>query len=173
MTYKDKIMNGVSKNNTKQIMFNEFIEYLDILDKCKYKNEAQKIIETIITNTNDDAQLSTLKRILDNKIQNIVLKYNDKNTCPHCNKKNFINTNDGYIICGYTSKGFDWNGCGKDWCNHCNKKLCKQWGTDSLFNKFNRIHTNKCCKKHAEKTGADYINEYCQCINEPYKYYKL
>lgn len=171
-TYKDKIMNTSSKINTKQIMFHDFIEYLDVLDKCKYKNEAQKIVDNMMRETNDDAQVNTLKKILDNKIINNVIKQTDKHSCPHCNKKNFVNNNDDYTICGYTNKGYDWNGCGKDWCNICSKKLCKQWGTDSLFNKLNRVHTNKCCKKHAEKMGVDYLSEYCQCVNKYYKYHK-
>jgi hypothetical protein len=165
-TYKDKIM----KSTTKQIEFNKFVEYLDLLDTCIYKCEAQKIINLALVHTDDDAQINTLKRIFNNKSINISPKYIDKNICPHCSKKNLINQNDDYVICGYTHKGYDWNGCGKDWCNNCSKKLCKQWGTDSLFNKLNRIHTNKCCRKHAEKMGADYLMEYCQCTG---KYYKM
>lgn len=172
-TYKDKIINGGPKINTAQIEFNKFIEYLELIDKCKYKNEAQKIIDPILTHTNDEAQVNTLKRILNNKISNNITKHNEKNTCPHCSKKNFVNNNDDYMICGYSHKGYDWNGCGKDWCNNCSKKLCKQWGTDSLFNKFNRVHTSKCCKKHAEKMGVDYLTEYCQCSGKYYKIDKL
>jgi hypothetical protein len=167
-TYKDKILN---KYHIKCITLNEFLEYLDKLDKCTYKQDTQKIIDVIIKNTDDEAQISTLKRIIDSKPQNI--KHNDKNTCPHCNKKNFIiNPEDDYVICGYTHKGYDWNGCGKDWCNVCCKKLCKQWGTDALYNKFNRVHTAKCCKKHAEKLGVNY-EDYCQCSNKPYKIDRL
>lgn len=172
MTYKDKIVNGIAKNNTRQILFSEFMDYLDILDKCKYKNEANKIIESIIYNTNDDAQINTLKRILDMKPPNNIYKQYDNKTCPHCNKKHFINNNDDYMICGYSHKGYDWNGCGKDWCGQCGKKLCKQWGHNSLFNPLNRIHNNKCCKKHADKNGFDYLNDYCQCIDKHYKYVK-
>lgn len=173
-TYKDKILRN--KINTKQIEFNKFIEYLDLLDNCTYKNEAQKIVNLALNYTEDDAQISTLRRILNDKISNMNVKYNEKNICPHCSKKNFINNSDDYMICGYSHKGYDWNGCGKDWCNNCGKKLCKQWGADSLFNKLNRVHTIKCCKKHAEKMGADYLTEYCQCTRKYYKadkHYKI
>ena len=163
-TYKDKILSG-----SKQMDLNKFIDYLEIMNKCKYKNETQKIIDSVINSINDDAQISALKRIIGTKPQNIGPKLNEKHKCPHCNKKNNIVGTDDYIICGYTNKGYDWNGCGKDWCNGCSKKLCKQWGTDSLFNRFNRIHTSKCCKKHAKKVGADYLTEYCQCTDKYYK----
>ncbi len=168
-TYKDKMVNGKPKCNTIQIEFNKFIEYLDILDKFEYKNEAYKFINSIVNQTNDDAQLSTFKIIMNNKLQDNIIKQNKKCICPHCNKKNNINNGDDYVICGYTNKGFDWYGCGKDFCNICSKKLCKQWGTDTLFNKYNRVHTDKCCKKHAIKIGEDYLKEYCQCKNKHYK----
>jgi len=168
-TYKDKIINGKPKSNMTQIEFNKFIEYLDILNTYEYKSEAQKLINSIIIKTNDDAQISTLKIIMDNKLPDNIIKQYKKCICPHCNKKNNINTNDDYMICGYTNKGFDWYGCGKDWCNCCSKKLCKQWATDTLFNIQNRIHNDKCCKKYALKLGEDYLNEYCQCKNKPYK----
>lgn len=166
-TYRDKTLSN-TKINTKQIEFDAFVEYLNLLDKCKYKCDAQKVMDSIINKTNDDAQVSTLKRIVNNKLQNV--KQYEKNVCPHCSRRNHLSNTDDYVICGYTNKGFDWNGCGKDWCNCCSKKLCKQWGNDSLFNVINRIHTNKCCKKHATKNGADYLGEYCQCKN---KYYKI
>jgi hypothetical protein len=162
-TYKDKIM----KPKNSSIEINKFIEYLGILDTFEYKNDAQKFVNSIISSTNDDAQLSTIRIILNNKISDRIIK--QTNNCPHCNKKNNINPNDDYMICGYTSKGFDWNGCGKDWCYACSKKLCKQWGTDILYNKYNRVHNGKCCRKHANKNGEDYLMTYCQCHDKHYK----
>ena len=108
----------------------------------------------------------------EDKLKNPILKsllnmdenYLSKN-CPHCsnNCKGSIDTT--YIICDYDDPlvGFKWNGCGKDWCFFCGKKLCKQWNEDKLYNDENRIHNKECCKKMAKKNGENYEEQYCQC----------
>ena len=71
-----------------------------------------------------------------------------------------------YIICGYSSnRGFDWKGCGNDWCFLCGKKLCKSWNVDRLYSKINRFHDDRCCKIHSLKTNSNYLTDYCQCNN--------
>lgn len=164
-TYKDIIM---TTPNFKLIEINKFIDHLYLIEKCKNKNDANKIISSIMPNINDNAQINTLTRILNENFKDKII-VNNKYSCPHCNRKNNNDSDDEYVICGYTCRGYDWYGCGKDWCGICNKKLCKHWANDSLYNKFNRIHNNKCCKKHAEKNGCDYLTEYCQCIHKYYK----
>ena len=49
--------------------------------------------------------------------------------CPHCMHVNIINERTTYSICGYNDImiGYDWEGCGRDWCVTCGKKLCKKW----------------------------------------------
>ena len=71
-----------------------------------------------------------------------------------------------YVICGYGTKGFDWQGCGFDWCFQCGKKLCKCWNVNHLYNLKNRFHNSKCCRSHALKTGGLYPDDYCQCRNK-------
>ena len=46
-----------------------------------------------------------------------------------------LHNNIEYVICGYinSNKGYDWNGCGKDWCAKCNKMLCKSWDLNQLW----------------------------------------
>lgn len=149
----------------------KFINYLDILDIIYYENEAQEIFKEICQNTNDKAQLNSIIRIIKRKPQKLI-NQNVENSviqlknCPHCNKKNIAFSNIYYIVCGFTDKGFDWKGCGKDWCFKCEKKLCKSWNYDMLFDIVNRKHDGKCCKLYASKIGDKYPDNYCHCNNE-------
>ena len=50
--------------------------------------------------------------------------------------ENVLNPDTDYAICGYneeTNEGYDWNGCGCDWCFKCGKILCKKWQANDLF----------------------------------------
>lgn len=148
-----------------QMDLNKFIVYLDIIETVHYRNDADVIFNDILNSISDIAQINTLKRIIEKKpyrqfnIQKI-------RNCPHCNKKNIYDGMNTYVICGYTSKGYDWKGCGKDWCFQCGKKLCKSWNNDMLFNKFNRTHNSKCCKHYALKLNDIYPDNYCMCKTE-------
>lgn len=84
--------------------------------------------------------------------------------CPHCGIQVRLNNIIEYVICGYidNNKGYDWNGCGKDWCAKCNKMLCKSWEHDQLFITFNRSHDKKCCEKHAHENNINY-ELFCSC----------
>jgi len=163
----------------------DFINLLLQIDRIDDKKEFKDIYERIIYRIDDTIQLNTLYRIKEikdkqlNKIKDICIDNNqDYNTvtykkifkfCPHCNKKVFAKTNTKYIICGYENEnnnGFDWIGCGQDWCFQCNKKLCKSWDVDQLYNIHNRNHNIKCCKKHAIKTLDNYYENYCFCNNK-------
>ena len=145
---------------------NRFLVYLGIIDKIKYNNDAHILMQDLQLIYDDNVQINTLNRIilkkpysepLDNK------QYYLQAYCPHCGKKNTGTNSTEYIICGYTSKGYDWKGCGKDWCFKCGKKLCKSWNFNHLYNKLNRKHDNKCCKTYAAKMGDVYLEQYCQC----------
>jgi hypothetical protein len=94
-----------------------------------------------------------------NNSSNLITKH-----CPHCKIICKIPINSEYAICGYLNdnKGYDWDGCGKDWCPKCDKILCKSWDKDKLFVSFNRVHNNICCKEYAEKNMMDY-NDFCKC----------
>lgn len=151
----------------KKIKHQNFLEYIDAFTNIIYIDDANELENCIINATNDPAQLYTIKRIMQKKINLMhrVCFIKCAKLCPHCSKKCIEHENIDYIVCGYSSRsGYDWEGCGYDWCFHCGKKLCKQWNKDQLYNKFNRFHNDKCCRK-ASKNRSEYLNEYCQCNN--------
>lgn len=157
-----------NRYNTKMDL-DKFIVYSNVLELVYYYDDAEKIIHDIEININDIAQINTLKKIIKTKPHkqligkdNIIITKN----CPHCNKKNFGFLNTPYIICGYNTKGYDWKGCGRDWCLKCGKKLCKSWNIDFLFNKLNRYHDSRCCKSFASKLEYEYPADFCDCNNE-------
>lgn len=149
----------------------KFMINIDMLERVDNYNDAREIYDELIKNTDDKAQLKTLLRLIKNKPSlNNVEKSKENGlriikNCPHCKKPCIASPNQEYIVCGYndTHNGYDWIGCGKDWCFRCGKKLCKNWNNDSLFNPQNRYHDKKCCRKDAEKNGLNYTNDYCQC----------
>ena len=163
-----------------------FYIYVELIDSIMYYNDALRICNEIKSKTLDKAQINTLNRIIKNKEINRGIDsantewlyktlngneddifYRDDlkiyKSCPHCNKTFIGNKKTKYTICGYTNKGFDWKGCGRDWCFRCGKKLCKCWNIDQLFNINNRFHNNKCCKSYAHKLDENYKDQYCQC----------
>lgn len=152
--------------NTK-MNFDKLNIYFNVLDIIYYYNDAEKILEDILRHTQDLAQINTLNKIIKNK----PMKQQDKavnvimlsKLCPHCNQKTYGSDSCSYIICGYNNRGFDWKGCGRDWCFTCGKKLCKSWNVNSLFNKMNRQHNSKCCKSYASKMQFKYPDDFCMC----------
>ena len=165
------LLNSIITKNRYHIGMNldKFIVYANVLELVYYHNDAEKIIHDIELNINDLSQINTFKKIIKNKpykqlaeIDNVTIIKNG----PHCNKKNFGFVNAPYIICGYNTKGYDWKGCGRDWCLKCGKKLCKSWNIDFLFNKLNRYHDSKCCKNYASKLEYKYPDDFCNCDTE-------
>lgn len=139
------------------------------LDKITSRDLAHAQYIQIIEKTKDDVYKKTLERIINQK------KYDKKNKdytryvnkkCPHCSRYISMPENTQYIICGYqnSTTGYDWIGCGKDWCFTCEKKLCKSWENDILNLESNRIHDNICCKKYAKNMNFSFEENYCQCI---------
>lgn len=153
------------------------------MTECKYREEAYDKIEQLTKSTTDIAQMKTFMRIAISKplrpkyipVKQIKDTINDiiiVKKCPHCNHKCNAKKSTEYIICGfgdtgygYKDTGYDWEGCNKDWCFKCGKILCKSWESDQLFLLSNRIHDNKCCKKHAVANNKKYPEDYCQCTN--------
>lgn len=149
----------------------KFIELIDTITNEKYKEDIYAILENKIQfNT---VQKKSLDRIIKNKpnqkldiYDNSKKKDNTENkNCPHCGHINTSYKDNAYIVCGYTNKGYDLEGCANDWCFGCGKRLCKNWMTHDLFMITNRFHNGKCCKKHAEDNGLEYGNSYCNCTN--------
>lgn len=166
-TEKKLIYSLLNKDRYNNSMdFDRFITYLNILDQIEYNNDASILIQDLELVYDDPSQIHTLKRIISKKIYSEPINnksYYFQAQCPHCGRKNTGTSKTDYIVCGYTSKGYDWKGCGRDWCFKCGKKLCKNWNFDHLYNKLNRIHDNKCCKVYAERIGDIYPDDYCQC----------
>ena len=137
----------------------------------------------ILDKTSCNTQLYTFLRIIKSKPykgninhvdqfikNNKNINYYDNNyyiiikSCPHCKKK-FVGSNKtNYVICGYNYNGYDWKGCGRDWCFKCCKKLCKSWNHDLLYILYNRFHDHQCCKKYALYHQESY-DQYCVCVN--------
>ena len=91
-------------------------------------------------------------------------QYNISKKCPHCFHILNMPATTQYVICGYhnSTYGYDWNGCGRDWCFHCNKMLCKRWETNNLHLQMNRHHDDECCLIHAQENNYKYPDDYCQ-----------
>jgi len=148
---KQSLLNSVFNDNNNNINFQHDKIKDEIFDKALIRIRNNKKY-----NNNININNNTLN---DNKI--ITKK------CPHCFHALNADNNTLYVICGYRNQtnGYDWQGCGKDWCFSCNKKLCKSWENDYLQLLSNRKHNNECCKKQAEKYGYNYDKEYCSCLN--------
>lgn len=143
----------------------KFNVYLNIVDNMYYSNDAKIVINDLVALQIDDIQVATLNRLIKNKPlrENIIYNVTNTKSCPHCGHENNSPVSGKYIICGYTLMGYDWMGCGRDWCFDCGKKLCKKWLDDMLHNKTNRVHDNKCCKYYAHRNNMSYTNSFCQC----------
>lgn len=153
---------------TKQMMM------MDV-DRCTSRDDALALVSKISEKTTDDVFKRTLENLAHRKnykrIENDVNNTNKKlevfvnKKCPHCRHSINMPENTTYVICGYhnPSTGYDWLGCGRDWCFKCEKILCKRWETDSLNLQINRYHDEECCSKHAKANGYQYPNDYCQC----------
>lgn len=151
-------------------------KYIRELVVCKYKEDSYELISNMLPQTSDVAQAKTFTRIADakpNRPQFISLselrQRNKENIitkkCPHCGYKCSSSKSTVYMVCGYGESGYDWEGCGKDWCFKCGKMLCRSWEQDQLYLPTNRFHDSKCCMKHAIAGGYKYPENYCRCSN--------
>jgi hypothetical protein len=157
-----------------------FMSFISNISTYKYKEDVHDAINNIKKKL-DSVHLKTIMRIADSKIcrpQSANSKEScEKNTkdddsiknCPHCRHSNVFPKNSKYVICGYPENGYDWIGCGKDWCFMCGKMLCKSWENNELLIPSNRTHNGSCCKTHASQHNLDYRKMYCQCTNNNVK----
>lgn len=162
------------------ISLDNYCNILEKINNCEYKEDCEEILK----NNNFDKQnikYKTIERIMDTKKNRNIKNSQNINTlfkkkikfgeiekfCPHCSKSYIGNDKTLYVVCGYEDKklGYDWKGCQKDWCFHCNKKLCKNWNDNKLFLEQNRHHNSECCKKYAIN-NLDLYENYCKCNNK-------
>lgn len=143
------------------------------VNMCETRDEALEALSKFVDKTTDDVYRKTLERIAHKKHykkmenKHVVTHHNISKKCPHCSHIVNMPETTQYVICGYNNpnSGYDWNGCGRDWCFHCNKMLCKRWEVDNLHLQMNRHHDEDCCAKHAQDNGYKYPDDYCQCNN--------
>lgn len=151
--------------------------YDNVLDMINIKDLLNNISLIQIDNfskinlcMNDQFYVKIFKRlsmIINNKSYKMLKKCKYiRKSCPNCSFKYIGNGLTTYVICGLEDEknGFNWDGCGKDWCFKCEKKLCKSWTNDKLFLSINRYHDANCCRMYAELNNEDY-NNYCKCKN--------
>lgn len=168
---------------SKYIPYNKFLKYLSDLNAIQFRNDTDTLKDIILCQTQDKSQINAVERIIsrkpykptfkklkdirnnnnDNDIEYVKKNKSIAKNCPHCGRKCIRDKNASYVICGYTKLGYDWKGCGKDWCFKCNKILCKNWHIDHLYDTKNRIHTTKCCNEHSIKFNKKYPDDYCLC----------
>jgi hypothetical protein len=174
---KGLLLNLVSNTNYHKILDNkELFDSLKEIDKLLYKEEAYEYINQLMRRTSDLAQIKCLTRksnLKPLKPQYISIKeLIDKpyktieKHCPYCRHIYKGTYTTEYVICGYGENGFDWTGCGRDWCFKCDKYLCKTWEYDQLFLQENRVHNKDCCNKHSIANNRKYYYDYCQCSND-------
>lgn len=153
------------------LSFNNMMSCITTINKYIYKDEIEEMTDNYMKKTTDVIQLKTIKRFISKKqVRKNITTYTQIKKCPHCNYKetNINNYKMSYVICGYMNEntGYDWNGCGKDWCFTCCKKLCKNWSDDKLYELGNRFHDNICCQYKAKINNENYLDTYCQCSNK-------
>ena len=159
--------------------FKTMIETIEMMDGLQYSDDVYDEINKLTNKTTCNLQLATFIKIADSKplrpeigrikhIFDVGKEGKCKRKCPHCFKEYIMSIDTNYLICGYTdtTKGYDWSGCGRDWCFQCGKKLCKVWNVHNLFQSSNRIHDDICCLEHSKKNGLQYPNVYCSCKNQ-------
>ena len=160
------------KYNNDILDIKSMFKYINEINEYKYKEDSYEFIDKISKKTNDPAQIKTFQRIANmkpNRPQYITITEIRKRNimipkkCPHCNHICYGTDDTTYLICGYTQSGYDWEGCGKDWCFKCGKILCKSWDNDQLYLPINRVHDKTCCKKHAKNNKKKFPDDYCQC----------
>lgn len=163
------------KKMEKMLDFITMSDTISELVNFKYREDVYSIITQLMIKTNNLAQINTFTRIANSKPLrplNVTIKeqrykkYIVSKECPHCKQICNADTNVDYIICGYGENGYDWEGCGKDWCFKCGKILCRSWKEDHLFIEDNRCHDMNCCRNHAKHNSKNYPTDYCHCTNK-------
>jgi hypothetical protein len=168
--------NSLNKNLT--LSYDDFNNLIIELNKFKYKEEILEYLYKYTLKITCPIQKNCLICLIKQK-QNKPIYFNTKDIkertgkelikkkCPHCSHENSIKYDTNYIICGYNdlSYGYDWEGCGRDWCGQCGKRLCKKWSDNELFLEENRFHDSDCCFVNAKQIDLNYYLDFCQCNN--------
>lgn len=98
-----------------------------------------------------------------------------RKNCPHCKKTIHVPFGEIYNICGINlidpTVPIIEEGCFRDWCVGCGKKLCKHWNNNMLSRHENRQHNDICCQLYAKKNNENYDELYCQCSENRKKTY--
>ena len=165
-------------NLPKKISHDDFCQLLNDLNSLKFREDVLENLYKLGNKTTDSAQIKTIIRIANikpEKYTNLDLtQIKEKNKwfylkqkCPHCSILNIIDFEGEYSICGYNDikYGYNWEGCGRDWCTRCGKKLCKKWNENNLYVLENRFHDSECCRIYAKKNNANYLLDFCHCYN--------
>jgi len=173
----NSIVNGKIYENTMSIA--HIRETIIDISLLKYKEDVIDLMDNICNGRLiNDIQKRTFLRLGRVKIMKPFVQSEKNNSgeiielvkknCPHCGNLCCAQHNSEYIICGYSDsqKGYDYHGCGRDWCFKCGKILCKSWNHDTLFLELNRYHNSGCCEEHADTHNKKYPEDYCQCINQ-------
>ncbi len=185
-----KIINDYyPKQNNNNIQIKTLLRIIEIKNKNgtekeknnteKEKNKNENENKTNDENTNN--KINFAKNMLTHFDINSHILFNQTSTkkkckpdeiikkCPHdnCGKEYIGNINTNHVICGYGDihNGYNWEGCQRDWCFACGKKLCKSWDNDKLYLEPNRIHNSECCKQYCLFHKESYDN-YCHCNNK-------
>jgi hypothetical protein len=167
--YIKSLLNKEKYNNSILYDTKYLISLINDISKIEYKENAINFINKIANYEKDIIYKRIFDRLINLKKENIILSVNDKTKkCPHCNVICSGDDNMSYIICGYSDnkKGYNYIGCGKDWCFKCGKKLCKSWYYNFLNDDSNCFHDNSCCLKSVDNNNEKYKNEYCHCLNK-------
>ncbi len=164
-------MNGIAYNDAVDTRTKQGA--LIDLEFAESRDDALELIGRYTERSRDDVFRITLERIAHKKqyrasdYKKVSPVPKQTKPCPHCAHQIAMPDTTDYVICGYHNKsqGYDWKGCGRDWCFRCEKKLCKKWEINALHLQSNRLHNEECCAEHAMQNNALYPDEYCQCKN--------
>ena len=176
----DKLIYGMvhGKNYSNELSMQSFHSIIGDISKLEYSEEVGNLVDNKCNeNRISDIQKRTFMRLRTMKKNKPYNPYNPTyklkldgeitKNCPHCNNERKDKFDAVYVICGYKNvRGYDNNGCRKDWCFRCGKKLCKNWIDHSLFVKANCVHNKTCCVQYAFENSLNYNKDMCQCNNK-------
>jgi hypothetical protein len=152
----------------KKVSHKLMFDIMNDINQMKYVDEVQEYLNNCI---NNKYELNNVQqKVIDDIIATRSSTYVNANLvkkCPHCGKEWKLPLSTIYTVCGVDPNGKQpiGDGCLKDWCYLCGKRLCKRWDIDKLYELQNREHNDFCCREHASKNKLDYEENYCHCID--------
>lgn len=159
-----------TKDDDQMLTYDELLNVIKKIQSSTFRHDTKPILDKLTKKKFPEGfRRCIMKEIQKKTIQLDYLSSTQEHTsflkkkeCPHCSIEYELPDTVTYIICGYDINGFDWIGCGRDWCFRCGKKLCKKWKINQLFNQKNRLHNDSCCIKKAN-IKKENSNNYCSC----------